>query len=240
MIINMGRTAASYKKLLDALLPIGKAWSKDSGSMPELLDAVSQELSRIDGQIESLVSERDSRYTSALLTEHEADLDITPGTSDTDAERRIAIAAILLAMGGQDPQYFIDLAESMGYEITVDEYRPAWCGVVTCGESCGDQEVIFVWRVNLQYSRDYEDPSGADLGVVLERLKPAHTMLIYSIASPGFSRGFSSGFDAMPALSGVELEVGGFRWKGFTNGFNMKYGGGFKYGSFTRGFNNLK
>ncbi len=236
----MGRSAESYIRLLESLLPRGKAWSRDAGSMPDLLDGIAQELSRVDGQIDSLVSERDSRTTSVLLPEHEADLDITPESGATDAERRIAVAAILLAMGGLDPQYYIDLALSMGYIITIDEFRPAWCGVAVAGDPCGDQEVIFVWRVNLQFDRDYEDPIGSDLEVVLERLKPAHTELIFRIIGPGFTRGFSTGFDAMPALTAAQLAVGGYRWRGFTTGFDLKYGGGFRYGAFTRGFNNLK
>ena len=236
----MGRPVSSYKKLLEALLPRGKAWSRNAGAMLQLLDGVSQELSRTDEQIDSLVGERDSRTTSALLPEHEADLNIISEAGATDEERRIAVKAILTAMGGQDPQYFIDLAASMDYLITITEYRPAWCGVAVAGESCGDQEVIFVWRVNLQYNKSYIDPTGADLKVVLERLKPAHTELIFSLVGPGFSRGYSSGFDAMPALTPEELAVGGFRWRGFTKGFNLKYGGGFRYGAFTRGFNNLK
>ena len=160
----MGFSVANYKSLLKALLPRGKAWSRDAGSMPELLDGIVEEFARADTQIGSLITERDSRYTSALLEEQENDLGITPEVGTTEAERRIIVRSILVAMGGQDPQYFIDLAAAMGYTITIDQFRPAWCGVVVCGEPCGKQEVLFVWRVNLQYNRDYPDPAGQSCG----------------------------------------------------------------------------
>lgn len=236
----MGRPASSYKKLLEALLPGGKAWSRDAGAMPDLLDGISQELSCVDGQIDSLVGERDSRTTSALLPEFEADLDITPETGATDEERRIAVKAALLAMGGQDPQYFIDLASAMDYVITITEYRPAWCGELAVGEPCGNQEVIFVWRVNLQYDKNYEDPTGADLEIVLQRMKPAHTEMIFCLVGPAFARDHSAAFDAMPALTGIELTGGAFSWFDFAKDHDIRYGGDFAYGEFTSAHNNLK
>ena len=188
-----------YFKLLKSLLPLGKAWNGVEGSLSKLLSGVSQELCRIDDRVFSLFTERDSRYSSFLLPEHEADLSIIPVTGATDAERRIAIRSILTAVGGADPQYFIDLASNMGYTITIDQFRPAWCGVFRAGDPCGNQEVIFTWRVNLIYSFDYSDPTAADLKARIEELKPAHTNLIFRIVGVDYSNAFSTlDFNALP------------------------------------------
>lgn len=205
-----------YLRLLLSLLPLGKAWSRTDGAMPDLLNGMSQELSRVDDRITSLPDERDSCTTSDLLTEHEADLDIIPATGATDAERRITVRSILTAVGGADPQYFIDLAANMSYTITIDEFRPAWCGVVTAGEPCGDQEVIFVWRVNLVYSLDYIDPTGADLQARLEELKPAHTELIFRIVGVDYSNAFSIlDFNATPITAGGDFNNRDFDFADF-------------------------
>lgn len=195
-----------YIKLLKALLPLGKAWSRTGGAMPDLLNGISQELNRVDLRAASLFNERDSRYADSLLPEHEADLNILAVSGATNEARRIAIRSILTAVGGADPQYFIDLAANMGYTITVEQFRPAWCGVVTAGESCGRQDVIFVWRVNLVYDFNYIDPAGADLLARLQALKPAHTELIFRIVGVDFSNAFSTlDFNAVPIKTGGDF-----------------------------------
>ncbi len=228
-----------YVKLLKALLPRGRAWSRESGDLTKLLTGTSRELVRADTVVGSLLSERDTRTADALLPEHEEDLGLAAG-SLTKAQRRAAAHAQRTAMGGQDPAYFVRVAAALGYTITIEESRPAWCGIAVVGDPCGDQDALFTWLVRVQYSASYPDPTGADLLALLEKLKPAHTQIVLLMASPGFSRGFRKGFDALPALTPAQLAVGGFRWRGFSKGFNLKYGGGFKYGSFSRGFNNLK
>lgn len=188
-----------YKQMLLNLFPRGAAWSKVGGGLPDLCNGMSQELLTADEAILSLVTERDSRTASLLLPEHEADLGISPPSGATDAERRSIVRSVLTAMGGVNPQYYIDLALAMGYVITIDEFRPAWCGVLVCGEPCGGQEVIFVWRVNLQYSPTTPDPTGAELLEVLERLKPAHTEILFRIVAVDFNGDFSSAdFNALP------------------------------------------
>lgn len=239
----MGRSYTSYVELLKALLPRGRAWIKDAGDLPKLLEGLSKEPARIEATGESLIEERDTRTANYLLAEHEIDLGLATtiaGAPGTLAERRLAAHAQATAVGGQDPAYFVALAANLGYIITIKEFRPAWCGVVVCGDSCGDQDVLFVWLVKVAYSRDYIDPTATDLQELFNRLRPGHTVVIFSLVSPGFSRGFSAGFNAMPALTSAQLAVGGFRYGGFTKGYNIKYGGGFRYGAFSSGFNTLK
>lgn len=231
----MGRTATEYTGLLKALLPRGRAWSREAGTMPELLAGMAEEAARVDALIESLLSEKDTRYTTDLVAEHEEDFDLLPG-SLTLAERRLALNAALTAIGGQNKAYFIAVAAALGYTITIDEFRPAWCGVAVAGDPCGDQEVLFYWRVNVAYDADMPYSDAADLQIILERYKPAHTILLFRLAGPEFSNAFSSAFDAMPALTEAQLSVGAFSRYEFSPAFDIHYGGAFNSEEFDDSF----
>jgi hypothetical protein len=165
----------------------------------------------------------------------------------TTSDRRRAIQAKITALGGLNPQYYIDVAAALGYTITIDEFTPFWCGLGVAGEPCGDQDTIFYWRVNMlfgeasvQYflscSGKSGDPLsyllvGSDLICVLEKYKPAHTVVIVRLVGPGFDEGFDNGFNSIPSIN---LE-GGFTI-GFSGGFDVYYGGGFSKDGFDDGF----
>ncbi len=225
--------AGRYLNLLLQLLPPGFAWSRKDGDLPKLLDGASQELSRLDDQATLLTTEMDTRYTSQLLAEHEQDFGITPPAGATEAERQAALQAAKLAMGGQNPAYYIAVAKGMGYTITIDQFKPAWCGVFKCGEGCGEQDNIFYWRVNVKYDKNRPTAVGDDLREVLERLQPAQMTLLMQLVNPAFSAGFSNGFDALPAAN---LTQGGFNRRGFGIGFDVWHGGGFAGYGFGNGY----
>lgn len=235
----MGRTADSYLKLLKSLLPRGKAWSRDSGTMPQLLLGMAQEMSRMDTVIDSLIQERDTRYTDALLDEHELDLfgaaDITGAT---DAVRQAVLNAKIRETGGQVKQYFINMAAGFGCVITITEFRPAWCGVVVCGDPCGDQEVLFYWKVNVQYDRDTASETLDALQAKLELLKPAHTVMIFNIIGPEFSNAFrQADFNSMPPS---DKTVGDFDRRDFNNeDFSVWFGGDFAREEFSEDFSKV-
>jgi uncharacterized protein YmfQ (DUF2313 family) len=247
------RTALEYLRMFQSLLPKGKAWNRAADSvLTQFLYGSSDEFSRLDERSEDLQSERDTRTTSELLTEHETDLGLPDDCSDAAAtitERRIDAHARLLALGQQDKQYFIDLAESLGYEITITEYTPFWCGLGVAGNPCGDQEVIFVWTVNTTYGAEtiyftagssqagdplVKIPTLGPLECIIEKYKPGHTTVNFNYTGPGFSQGFNIGFDSLPSEEESYLE-GGFS-RGFSSGYNVFYGGGFDKNAFTTGF----
>jgi uncharacterized protein YmfQ (DUF2313 family) len=214
--------------------------------MPDLLSGFAQELARADTVAASLVDERDTRYTDELLEEHEQDLGIPDSCLELGAtarERRAAVHAKFVAIGGQNKWYFIQAALGLGYTVTITEFTPAWARLARAGDPCGPQENIFHWRVNVTAKEDLDNPGSyvyffdhpQELECLLNKLKPAHTVLIVRVQKYGFSNGFSNGFKAVP----VGPLTGGFSM-GFSNGFERRKGGGFDFGGFDDGFEKPK
>ncbi len=253
----MARSAISYLRMLQSLLPHGRAWNRDEGSvLTEFLYGEAEEFARIDQRADDLLLERDTRYATELLVDHETDLglpdDCSPETQ-TIQERRNAAHSKLIALGQQNPAYFIELAAAYGWTITITEYRPCWCGVGVCGEACGDQWVIFYWKVTIEF-----DPAGGGLIVYalsgssesgdwisyipgieemicsFNKYKPAHTVLTFGYDGPEFDEAFSSAFDAMPAGSETYLE--GEFWREFSSAFDVHYGGEYFTNEFSGDF----
>ena len=246
----MAFNTTNYLRLLQALLPKGRAWNRDDGSMlTEVLQAQADELARVDGRSDVLLNERDTRLTSELLIEHETDLGL-PDTCSTEGEtiqeRRRAAHAKLIALGQQNPAYFIELALAFGWTITITEYTPFWCGVGGSGEPCGDQETIFYWKVSIAYgsgdiiyflcdSSESGDPISyipgtESLVCLLSKYKPAHTVFFFDYVGPEFDRAYSAAFDSLPSESEGYLE--GAFWREFGSGFDVHYGGEFDRGAF--------
>jgi uncharacterized protein YmfQ (DUF2313 family) len=82
------------------------------------------EAARIHERIDDLFDEMSPIRTVELMTEWETVWglpDPCTGQLDTLSERRAAILARVRSVGGQSPGFFIRLAESLGYTITIDE-----------------------------------------------------------------------------------------------------------------------
>src|SRR5690242_18914881 len=72
MPINIGSSANDYKKQLKKLTPQGKCWpTEDTSTFVKLLDAISQEFSRVDARASELLDESFPDTTSELLTNWE-------------------------------------------------------------------------------------------------------------------------------------------------------------------------
>lgn len=248
------RIPVEYLRLLQSLLPKGKAWNRDESSvLTEFLYGEAEELSRVDKRSDDLLQERDTRYASELLVDHELDLGLPDECSEsslTITERRRAAHSKLIAQGQQSPSYFIELAAAYGWTIIITEYTPFWCGIGMAGDPCGDQEVIFYWKVSIYYdggesvyficgSSESGDPllfipGLTSLICMLKKYKPAHTTLIFDYIGPEFDRAFNSSFDSLPSEEGDYLE--GAFWRGFGRGFDVHYGGEFDSNAFDENF----
>jgi len=253
----MTRSATDYLRLLQSLLPRGKAWNREEGSvLTEFLHGNAEEFARVDLRSADLLIERDARYTSELLIDHEIDLGLPDECSpenQTIQERRRAAHSKLIALGQQNPAYFIELAAAYGWTITVTEYSPFWCGIMGAGDPCGDQWVIFYWKITLLYGSGvggeivYFLCGGSECGDLLAYLpganamlchfnkyKPAHTVLIFDYDGPEYGYGFNSAFDSMP--SSIENYLRGAFGQEFGLGVDVHLGGGFAYTEFAVDF----
>jgi uncharacterized protein YmfQ (DUF2313 family) len=239
------RTAEEYLKLLRSLLPKGWAWNDNVNStLTEFLYAEAEEFARVDQRSEDLLVERNTLYTNELLTDHENDLGLPDECSPEDEtiqERRDAVHSKFIQLGQQNPQYYIDIAAAMGWTITITEFSPFISGVSASGDSCGDSEVIFYWQINIdlvnvkliEFSSGNSQsgdqisfyPGVDQLICTLNKLKPAHTILIYTYTGPSFGADFDESFDSLP--SGGETYLTGPFDQSFGLGLDVHLGGAF-------------
>lgn len=164
----MGMTAGEYRIQLQALLPAGTAWPRDADAeLTHTLEALAEELARIDVRSEDLVEEADPRTSFELLPDWEriAALPAVYVTGpQTTEERRQALVAKLTLLGGQDPGFFIDLAAGLGITITVMEFRPARVGKSAIGAPCYTARVRFCWQINHPDILETRTKIGARIG----------------------------------------------------------------------------
>jgi len=193
----MTYTVDDYLEQAKALLPRGMLWDSlnESEEFTALLTALVEEFSRIDGRVEDIINETDPRTTYELLPEWEnfAGLPNTCITvNQTLQQRREALRAQLINDNGQSMQFFIELAASLGYTITITEFTPHRYGD-RYGRHYRETDWIFVWRVNspsttvtvrrygqATYGERYRVWGNQALECVFKKLVHAHRKIIFS------------------------------------------------------------
>lgn len=68
--------------------------------------------------------------------------------SQSVRQRVQAVVSKLQGRGGQSKSFFITLAKTLGYDITITTFRPAKAGVARAGDPIYGGEWSFTWRVN--------------------------------------------------------------------------------------------
>jgi len=191
-------TNADYLAQLQALLPAGPAWSREPDVfMTRLLDGLAAELARVDGRAWQLIEEADPRTVAELFADWERvaglpdECAVAFGGEQTVAQRRAALLGRLTTLGGQSAAYFVGLAASLGYAITITEFDAHTVEHDVEHPLYGDAW-NFAWQVNaalnseseITVESDVDEPlaawGNALLECVLKRVKPAHTHLIIS------------------------------------------------------------
>lgn len=191
----MRANADEYLLLYQGLLPLGAAWPREPGAtLTKMLFAQADEATRIHNRAVDLLDEADPRTTAELIGDWERVTGLPDACSapyvTTLQERRAAVVARLTARGGQSRQFYIDLAASLGYAITITEFRPFRVGRNACGDPLCGEEWSFVWRVNapettVRYFRTGSSAAGEPLRTwgnellecAIARVKPAHTLV---------------------------------------------------------------
>ena len=249
----MSRESIKYLRLLQSLLPGGKAWNKyDDSSLTEFLYGEAEEFARVDTRVDDLGTERDTRTTDELLTDHEIDFGIPNdcfNLNTTNRLRRQAIYSQLLTTGRQDKQYFIDIAAALGYTVTITEYVPCLCGLAYAGDPCGGYRVLSYWKVSIQYpdvaagpyakafNIAFDSIYSADIEAlycIIRSLRPAHSTVIFDFIGPDFDVSFDESFDALPSYTDSYL-YGDFNLS-FGDGFDVNHGGDFDFNAFAVDF----
>lgn len=184
-----------YSAALKNLLPRGRVWNRESGTTQSLvMDALAASLERVDASAVQLVENLFPATSTQFLTEWDETVgipDLCFGIPQTNAENRRQIVSKLVGSGGQSKDYFIALANALGYTITIDEFSEYTVDSTVSAPIC-NASWAFTWRVNffgatIHYftvSNQVSDPlsTGANLALecILLRYKPAHTTIIFN------------------------------------------------------------
>lgn len=162
--------------------------------LSSVLLAAADELARVDVRSDVLIDEADPRTTNELL----ADWERIAGLPDTcvvaaqsTQQRRNSLLQRLTSTGGQSRAYFIAVAAALGIAITISEFLEHTVEDDVEHQLFGS-DWAFAWQINAALNTVFEltvedtvdDPiaswSNAPLECVLNRLKPAHTIPIFS------------------------------------------------------------
>lgn len=184
-----------YLSLLKSLLPRGIAWvDAVNNDLGQLLHGLAEELARVDAREDALIDEADPRTTYEMLPDWERAFglpDPCVGEDLTLEQRLESLYAKVTNTGGQSRQFFIDLAASLGYEVTITEFSPYTVNDSVDHPLYGD-DWWFAWQVNapentvdyLTVNSDVDTPLASwgneRLECSINRLKPAHTQVIFA------------------------------------------------------------
>jgi len=134
---------------------------------------------------------------AALLSDWECVLGLSVSNSMTIQARRKQIMAKLNETGGLSRSYFIQLAKSLIYEISIDEPEPFRCRRNRCDDRLWVLEIIWVSMVNIEEGqvplyrfRCGSSAPGERLMLfgqnmfesIFRDLKPAHTYVVFNYA----------------------------------------------------------
>lgn len=184
-----------YTQQMAQLLPPGEAWVRGRGSvLRALLSGLARGYARIHERSRALLRETDPRLAGSMLPDWERFLGL-PGEcapeDQTLSERREAVVTKYTEIGGQSRQYFIDIADELGFAVTITEYRPFVAGSLAGESLTNTDDWIFTWDVNAPettttFFRAGQSAAGEPLQVwdredrlecEIKKRRPAHTQV---------------------------------------------------------------
>jgi len=190
-------SAHDYTDQLAQLMPRGVLWddlTQNDSEFMNWLAALAEEFARIDARATDIIDETDPRTMYEMLYDWEQYLnlpDACVGQAETLEQRREAVHQLLTSVGGQSRQYFITVASRIGFVISITEFNPFTVSSLV-DEAVLGQNWQFAWQVNAPAETVTEltvlsDVNSALAGwgnsrleCILNRLKPAHTTILFS------------------------------------------------------------
>ena len=150
-------------------------------------------LDAVQADAETILLEACPDKAMQLLAAWERVCGLAPLADEPLQARRDAVLRKLRERGGLSRAYFILLAATMGYTITIEELQAFRAGVNRCGDPLWIYDVLWIWRVHISGTPVYHFRTGQSaagerllwwtsasaLEAVLTELKPAHTYIIF-------------------------------------------------------------
>lgn len=195
----MGVTLSAWLASLQALLPPGRALTREAGAnLTRVLEAIAAAFLVAQQRLEDLLQQWDPRNATSMLPDWEQLLGLpdncAPTETLTETERQMLAYQRLIELGGQSRAYFIDMAANLGVPgCTITEFRP-----LTCSDDVDDalysQADAFCWRLNvpelindprvMNCEDDCTDPLQFYTPNLIEcpirERKPAHTQVLFA------------------------------------------------------------
>ena len=190
--------ASAYRDALLTLLPRGRVWPKDPGSLQyRTMEGFAPTFERLDARAQTLLIDLFPAFTVELLPEWEASLglpDDCEGDGQTLEQRLAQVVAKLFEGGGQTIDYYARVLARLGYtNATITEYAPFRVGASPVGLPLLDDDWWFAWNINLPDVRSFYftaglsaagEPlatyTGESVFCVIAAIKPAHTVVTYT------------------------------------------------------------
>lgn len=192
------RQASDYAEQIKRLLPRGPAWDKENvPDLDNIINALAEEFARIDKRSRDLYSEMVPSTIFELVPDWERVMNLPDkclGQNPLFEDRRLAVFLRMIAVGGQSPAYFLNLAKQQGYpNATITEYRAPRFGKARFGKShFGTWAAQFIWVLHTGEKRRtkrrfgaatfggrFGESPGSALECVIKRYAPAHTLVIF-------------------------------------------------------------
>lgn len=203
------RTSVEFAAVIAGELPTGAAWPRDpDGDLMRWCAGNAMIWGDVSVQAALLLTiETDPRRTYAMLPDWERNFalpDPCIPVVQTIPERRVALVNKMTIEGGQSIAFFEALAATLGYAITIKEFKPFQFGLSSFGGSRGRMNppgFRHVWRVRIggarltrfrfgasSFGRDsfLEVRHAEDLECMLTRWAPAHTLVLFDYHTADF------------------------------------------------------
>lgn len=222
----MAVDAQAYRRQLFALLPSGIAWPPPERStrLGDLLEALGEELARVDGRLDDALTEADPRTTSELLGEWEQQLGLPAPAAELETTltgRRFAVVAKLTNRGGQSRAHFSDVAKALGYAVEpedIEEHAQFRAGQSAAGDALLGSNAPHAWTVHAPiatatFARAGEVTAGEPicsfgndpLEAHLRAAAPAHSTVVFAYDQP--YQGYGPWRDLEPTPTEVDVVV---------------------------------
>lgn len=190
----------AYREQLHALLPSGRAWSEDTGTvLDSFLDAIASQLAEVDRAGANMLDEIRPSTTLELLPDWERVAGLPDSCSvlgSTIAIRRASLLEKLVTKPTLNPSEFVRIGRTFGVEITVDELDQTRADAVVGLDTTGGKW-RFVWWITIPTTADiryFDTLSDVNTPLVsierntemecrLQKAAPAHTHLIIGYAT---------------------------------------------------------
>jgi len=134
-------TAADYVTRLQALLPRGAAWPRESSAVQtKVLTGLAESLADANDATNGMLADSFPATAVGLLPEWESTLGLPlpyGAPPATTSARQAAVVAALANTGGQSVSYLIALAASFGFTVTITQFKP-WSVAQPIGAIYGD------------------------------------------------------------------------------------------------------